>query len=305
MVREHWHFTAPPFDGSLDPASFYAGLPQEEALARLEWLVDERQRLGLVVAAEGCGKSHLCSMAARRLAGLGAEVALLSLGGLAQGDWLGMLLERLPLDRLSRAEPVRPWQKLENRLRENRLMERSTVLIFDDLDRAPEDAVEGVVRLAGAAESLYARTVVIATASLEGWVRLPAALRQRAALRIELPAWDEGDVAGFLNRAVFRAGGAAGLFSPEAAATLARFSGGVPRLAGQLAQWSLAAAAGDGLPHVDAGTVERAWRELAPLGGGQADRNTPQERPSGDAAGPEGPAETIHPQVRVVRRLWG
>ena len=146
MVRDHWKFTAPPFDGSLEPGNFYCGTPQEEALARLEWLVEERQRFGLVVAAEGCGKSHLGAMAARRIGGLGAEVVMLSLRGLTAGDWIEMLLERLPLDALSRGEAVRPWQKLENRLRENTLMERTTALLFDDVDHAPTDALDGIMR---------------------------------------------------------------------------------------------------------------------------------------------------------------
>ncbi|MFM8433784.1 MAG: hypothetical protein ACKOBP_00350, partial [Planctomycetia bacterium] len=114
MVRDYWRLTAAPFDGTLEPATFHVGVPQEEALARLEWLVDERQRFALVVGPEGCGKSHLAAMAIRRLGGLGAEAALLSLRGLAPGDWIEMLLERLPLDAASRAEPLRPWQKLEN-----------------------------------------------------------------------------------------------------------------------------------------------------------------------------------------------
>ena len=42
--------------------------------------------------------------------------------------------------------------------------------VLDDLDRAPPDAIEGVVRLASGVEALYSRTVVIATASPEGWV---------------------------------------------------------------------------------------------------------------------------------------
>lgn len=102
MVREHWHFTAPPFDGALEPATFYAGAPQIEALARLEWLLEQRQRFGLVVGAEGYGKSHLAAMAVRRLGGLGAEAVMLSLRGLAPGDWIALLLERLPLDPISR-----------------------------------------------------------------------------------------------------------------------------------------------------------------------------------------------------------
>jgi len=308
MVRDHWNFAAPPFDGSLEPGSFFCGAPQEEALARLEWLADERQRFGLVVGAEGCGKSHLAAMAARRLGGRGAEVALLSLRGLTPGDWIEMLLERLPLDAMSRSEPLRPWQKVENRLRENTLMERTTALLFDDIDRAPVDAIDGVMRLISAAEPRYARVVVIATSTPEGFAKLPSGIRQRAAVRIELNPWDEADVAAYLSRAVSRVGGSGEIFTADAAATLARFAGGVPRVVSQVAQLTLVAAAGDGLSQVDAATVERAWRELVP-----ASIPTAMTHDAANAAGlavvtddaeeqGEDPGE---PRVRVVRRLWG
>lgn len=293
MVRDHWRLTAAPFDGALEPAAFHAAAPQEEALARLEWLLEERQRFALVVGAEGCGKSHLAAVTARRLGGLGAETAILSLRGLAGGDWIEMLLERLPLDAASRAEPLRPWQKLENRLRENTLMERTTALVFDDIDRAPTDALDGVIRLIGSAEPRFNRVAVVATATPAGAAALPAGLRERAAVRVELVPWDESDVAGFLARALARAGGRADAFTPEAAATLARFSGGVPRTVARLAHLALAAAAGDGLEQVDAATVERAWRELEP-----------SAVPVAPSA-PDHDAPPANPQIRVVRRLWG
>jgi len=298
MVRDHWKLSAAPFDAALEPATFHAAGPQEEALARLEWLLAERQRFGLVTAAEGCGKSHLAAMTVRCLGGLGAETALLSLRGLAPGDWLELLLERLPLDPLSRAEPLRPWQKLENRLRENMLMERPTVLVFDDLDRAPADAVDGIARLLGAAEPRFARTVVVATATNDGLGRIPAAIRQRAAVRIELASWSEADVTDFLATSLARVGGSPGIFAEEAAATITRFAGGVPRTVCQLAQLALAAAAGDGLDRVDAATVERAWRELAADGAAGGETMVVDEpADADDAAGPH--------RVRVVRRLWG
>ncbi|MFM8379687.1 MAG: AAA family ATPase [Planctomycetia bacterium] len=297
MVRDYWRLTAAPFDGTLEPATFHVGVPQEEALARLEWLVDERQRFALVVGAEGCGKSHLAAMAVRRLGGFGAEAALLSLRGLAPGDWIEMLLERLPLDAASRAEPLRPWQKLENRLRENTLMERTTALVFDDLDHAPADAVDGIGRLVGAAEPRFARVAVVATATPAGAAALPASLRERAAVRVELGSWDARDVAAFLARALERVGGQADVFSPEAAATVARFAGGVPRTVCRLAHLALAAAAGDGLGQVDAATVERAWRELSPVAPATGIDVIREE---------DEPAEpAVAPRVRVVRRLWG
>jgi len=305
MSREHWKFTGAPFDGGLEPATFHCGGPQEEALARMEWLLEERQRFGLVMAAEGCGKSHLAAMAVRRLGGLGAETALLSLRGLAPGDWIEMLLERLPLDPQSRAEPLRPWQKLENRLRENTLMERPTLLVFDDIDEAAADALDGIARLVGAAEPRFARTVVLATATPTGLSRVPASIRQRAALRIELSPWSEDDVAAFLTQAISRVGGDPEIFPAEAAATLARFASGVPRTVSHLAQLALAAAAGDGLDRVDAATVERAWRELSMAAAGESWQTSVRDDDATDSADRSGDALPLQPRVRVVRRLWG
>jgi len=263
MVRDA-STSAAPFAGRLEPADFHAGPPQEEALARLEWLVAERQRCGIVTAAEGLGKSHLAVAAARRLGGLGCEVAVLSLAGLPDGEWVDLVLDRLALDAPSRAEPIRPWQKLENRLRENALMERPTVLVCDDVDLGPADAADGLARIAAAAEPRFAWSLVVVTTRPAGIDRVPEALRQRAAVRIELPAWTEEETAGFLAWELARHGRRDDLFTPEAAATLARFAAGVPRDVCRLARLAVAAATGDAAERIDAATVERVWRDLAP-----------------------------------------
>ena len=111
----------------------------------------------------------------------------------------------------------------------------------------------------------------------------------------------EDEVAGFLARSLRRVGGDEGIFTPEAATTLARFAGGVPRVVGRLAQLALVAAAGDGLDKVDAATVERAWRELVPAGGTVAETSLEITDDEGERDAPP-PA---NPHVRVVRRLWG
>lgn len=300
MVRDRLTAAAAAFDTTIDPACFHAGPPQDEALARLEWLLAERQRCGLVVAAPGLGKSHLAAMAARRLGGLGAEVAVLSLHGLSEGDWLELLLDRLPLDPASRAEAIRPWLKLENRLRENTLMGRPTVLVFDDVDRGPADALEGIARLAAAGEPRFGSAVVVATASPAGLSRVPDAIRQRAAVRIDLTPWTEADVAIFLTATLARAGLDGDAFSEAAVATIARFSGGVPRLVARLARLAALGAAGEGLDRVDAATVERAWRELVP------EELAAEGRPAADHRAEEAIAsQAPRPAVRAVRRLWG
>lgn len=290
MVRDRLLLAASAFDGELDPAAFHAAPSREEALARIEWLLEKRQRCGLVVADPGMGKSHLAAAAARRLGGLGAETAVLSLRGLPVGDWIDLLLARLPLDPTSRGEAVRPWLKLENRLRENTLMERPTVLVFDDLDRGPDDAIDGIARLAAAGEPRFASTVIVATTSPAGLPRVPDAIRLRAAVRIDLAAWCEDDVAAYVAAALGRVSADPGAFSEAAVATIARFAAGVPRTVCRLARLSATAAAGEGLERVDAATVERAWRELLPSDAAH----------EADAA-----TDAARPQVRAVRRLWG
>lgn len=297
MVRDQPPSAATPFGGGLEPATFHAGPAQQEALARLEWLVAERQRCGLVVAAPGMGKSHLLATAARRLAGLGAEVTVLSLRGMPEGEWIELLLERLPLHPLSRAEAIRPWQKLEHRLRENALMERTTALLFDDIDHGPTDAREGIARLVAAVEPKFSHTLVVATTTPAGLGRLPEAIPHRAAVRTELTAWTDRDTADYLAAELGRVGAGGLTFTPEAAATLARFAGGTPRVVVQLARLAHAAASGDGVARVDAAMVERVWRELAP--------STPGVAQAADDSGDVQPASPAMPHVRVVRRLWG
>jgi type II secretory pathway predicted ATPase ExeA len=293
MVRNHEHPEVSPFAGTAEPAAFHCGPAQEEALARLEWLVSERQRCGLVVAEPGMGKSHLAIAAARRLGGLGAEVIVLSLRGLPENEWLDLLIDRLPLDPASRAEAIRPWLKLENHLRQNTLMGRPTALVFDDLDQAPADAQAGIGRLVASAEARFATTVIVATARPDGLATVPEAVRQRAAVRIDLPPWTEEDVAAYLADSLVRAGRDAKHFTPAAAQTIQRFATGVPEAIRRLAHLALAAADTGGLDHVDAATVEHVWRELSPP---EIDAETLIE-PANDTA-------ESAPRVRVVRRLW-
>jgi len=292
MVRDPASSALHPFSGALEPANFFAGPAQEEALARLEWLVGERQRCGLIVAEAGHGKSHLAATAARRLGGLTAEVAVLSLAGLPDGEWLDLLLDRLPLDAASRSEAIRPWLKLENRLRENTLLDRPTVLLVDDIDRGPDDARDGVARLAAAAEPRFGTVVVIATARPEGLAAVPDTLRRRAAVRIDLPAWTEPEVAAYLAAGLERAGREAGVFPPAAIATIWRFAAGVPEVTRRLAHLAVAAADAEGLERVEAATIERVWRELSPLEALQA---ALASQPEPAAIG----------RFRAVRRLWG
>ncbi|HKD38008.1 MAG TPA: hypothetical protein VKB78_14445, partial [Pirellulales bacterium] len=73
--RMHWGLTETPFRGGIDPKFFYESPTHEEALARLRFLVEERQRLGMLMGESGTGKSMLLEVVARQLRRGGSQVA--------------------------------------------------------------------------------------------------------------------------------------------------------------------------------------------------------------------------------------
>ena len=73
MARKYWGLRESPFREALDWRRFYSSPMHEEALARLEFLVADRRRLGLLLGAPGCGKSLVLEVFARRLRREGAQ----------------------------------------------------------------------------------------------------------------------------------------------------------------------------------------------------------------------------------------
>ena len=120
------------------------------------------------------------------------------------------------------------------------------------------------------------------------------AVRQRAAVRIDLPGWNADEVATYLGRELARAGLPTDLFTTAAVPTIQRFAHGVPRDVRRLAHLALTVALGEELTAIDAATIEQVWRELAPAGV----LNPP-------AAGPEPADQRAAAQVQPVRRQWG
>jgi type II secretory pathway predicted ATPase ExeA len=222
---------------------------------------------------------------------------LLSLRGMPEGEWLQFLIERLPLDHASRCESITNWQKLENRLRENRLMERPTVILIDDIDQAPADTISGIERLVHSAEPRFSWTTVVGTATTSSLSNIPESLRKQAALRIVLEPWESDDVGAFLSASIQRVGGDPAIIPSATADTITRFAGGLPRLVSRLTHLSLAAAAGDGLRDLDPSTVERVWRELYPVD----EYSDPLTRTD---AGHSSRLEQPVGRVRAVRKLF-
>ena len=263
MYGSHFGLTQLPFGSRPNSAFFYISPTVEEALARLQFLVDQRRRLGLVLAGPGGGKSVLLNVLADQLRRSNRQVAQVNLLGLSAAEFVWQLAAQwgIPFDDDAPSRAM--WRAIGDRLVENRCQRLDTVILLDDADQALPEALQVVARLAQQDPSAEARLTMILAAQTGRAAALGSRLLELADLRIDLDPWEAIDTQSYVESALKSAGAVKAAFEPDAVQRLHELAHGIPRRVNQLADLALLAAAGKQLPQVDAETVAVASEELA------------------------------------------
>src|SRR3954447_25759537 len=81
LPLKHWGFDHWPFRSLPGLGQFYPTPGHNEALARIEHLVEGQRRVGVLLGQSGVGKSLLLKVAARELSRKGAALALVNASG--------------------------------------------------------------------------------------------------------------------------------------------------------------------------------------------------------------------------------
>jgi general secretion pathway protein A len=262
MQLDHWQLNESPFRSVLDPERFYPGSSHDEALARLEYLVDARRRLGVLLGESGVGKSLILQVAAERLARKDCVVATVDAVGLGTRELLWQLAANLGAAPRDTSDMVHLWRLVADRVAENRMQNIGTVLIVDDAGQTGPDVLTQIVRLARLDATPAARwTIVLAAEALQA-ARWSETLRELVDLRIDLEPWSEADTVGFVQTTLVEAGRFDPVFDDRGLAAIYDLTGGVPRRVVRLADLALVAGAAAEVDVIDAATVHTAFGEL-------------------------------------------
>lgn len=263
MQLDHWQLAESPFRTALDAHHFYPSAAHDEALARLEYLVDARRRLGVLLGEAGVGKSLTLCVAARRLARKGCAVAAIDAVGLGSRELLWQLAAGLGAAPRDDAEVVQLWRLIADHVAENRLQQTNTVLLVDDAGQAGPDVMMQLVRLARLDPTPAARWTIVLTAEPNQAARWNETLRELVDLRIDLGPWSETDTIGFAQSALVDAGRFEPVFDDDGLAAIHELTGGVPRRVIRLADFALLAGAAARLDTIDAAMVHAAASEMS------------------------------------------
>jgi type II secretory pathway predicted ATPase ExeA len=252
MFEEFFGLRAKPFGKTPDPSYLYESHQHKEALARLEYAVEEKE-LALLVGDIGSGKTTLSRALIDRVGELRPVILIIN-PRLTPTQLLRAVARGLEL------EPARFRNDLLDQIH-TRLFalyeeKREPVLMIDEAQLIPSKATFDEIRLLTnfqLDDQNLLSVVLIGQPELEGRLEREAyaPLRQRIGMRYSLGPLSLDETIEYIEHRIRVAGGARNPFSARAMQEIHRVSGGIPRLINTLATTSLLDAFGE-----DAETIE-------------------------------------------------
>lgn len=260
-VASHWQLTTDPFRPASRP--FLPLPPHAEAVARLEQTVEAGEKLGILDAEAGLGKSVVLAEVLRRLRNPSRRIALAA-APLDGASLYASLARALAGRSLLPAGRSQAWAALRDAVRLAARQRLAVVLAVDDahLLAGAEDRRD-LQRLAALADAERAPVTVLCVArpgeepgAAAGWT-----------LKVRLAALSRSETERYLRAKLECAGRRGPVFTPRAVTRLHALAGGNPRGLDRLAGLALAAAALQGHEVIPPELVEAVAPEcLAPVG---------------------------------------
>lgn len=262
----HWQLRERPFEATWDPRFFYASPEHEEALSRLQYLVEETtMNLGLLSGEIGCGKTITRAVFASRLDASRFRVVTLENSGFPFNDLLAAILRRLQPDGPATGSKFERCERLEALMKRLAADGRHLVLLLDEAQDMPAAGLHQLRWLTNfnGNGSAIVTLVLIGQPELRPLVAGDAAINQRISLRFHLRPLEREDVPGYLRHRLRAAGHASGeVFEEAASEAVFTATRGVPREVNRLAKLALEQAWLAEAPLVAAKSVEAVVRDL-------------------------------------------
>ena len=277
MYEEFWRLQGAPFPNTIDERRFFQSPAHEEALARLEYVVDSRQPLGVLTGPPGTGKSLLLRIVQKRIRRTCRETALIDVCGLDADELVYRLTAALHLPAGRTDLPAPLWQSLRDELLGRSVAQVRTVILLDHFDRSVGCCLGVLERLLALDEDRRCCTVLTAMRGLEP---VDAPVWTHANLRIEIGPLSRQETALYVSQSLRQAGAGRTIFEPDALEAVYRLTDGVPRAINRLCDLALLAAMCDRRTTIDAAVVEAVAEQFTPPTAALRERGANRNEPA-------------------------
>ena len=262
MFEDFFGFSTKPFGKTPDPAFLYESRQHKEALARLEYAVEEKE-LALLVGDVGSGKTTLSRALIDRI-GETRPVVLLINPRLTPTQFLRSIASGLGLTPAKFRNDL--LDQIHTKLYELYEEKREPVVLIDEAQLIPSKATFDEIRLLTnfqLDDQNLLSVILVGQPELNDRLQRHAyaALRQRIGMRYRIGPLSLDETIEYMEHRIATAGGGRNPFSRAAMEEIHATSGGIPRLINTLATTALLDAFGEDAENVDAPRIAAAARE--------------------------------------------
>lgn len=264
MYKEYFGFREKPFSKTPDPRFLFLGTGHEEALARLEFALEERE-IAVLTGDIGCGKTTLSRALMDRL-GDGYKFCFIVNPRLDAGEFLRTAARMLDVEKPAETKDGL-LEQINAALYEWYRQNVCPVLIIDEAQMIDDVEVFDEIRLLTnfqLDDRNLLSIVIMGQPELREMLALPRfePLRQRISLHYHLMPLTPEDTMEYLDFRLEAAGGTAGLFTPDAVQKIYELTGGVPRKINSMATNALLVAYGNDAALIDSLIIDEIKDEL-------------------------------------------
>jgi type II secretory pathway predicted ATPase ExeA len=264
MYKEFYGFRDKPFSKTPDPRFLYLSNGHREALARLQYVVEERE-LALLTGDIGCGKTTI-SRALMDSVGESYRFCFIFNPRLTALEFLRVVARSLlfedPPDRKDEL-----LKEITDALYRLHGEGGCPVLVIDEAQLIPDREIFDEIRLLTnfqLDDRNLLSVIIMGQPELRRILAAPVyePFRQRIAINYHLRPLDLEETLEYLDFRMAVAGGCPGLFTPDAVQRIYELSGGVPRRINVIATNALLEGFGRDAAMIDAALVESMTDEI-------------------------------------------
>lgn len=266
MYTEFWKLREQPFNNTPDPKYFYASEKHQEALSRLQYLVNDKKACGLLTGVYGCGKTLVMHSLKRATEAQGCKYSIVSNPRLDDTGILRFVLRGLTQQEIVPTNKADVLMQLQSNVEKIAHDGKHTVVVIDEAHAIVNEDIFEELRLLMnfQTETQHLLTLLlVGQPELGPRVEMNKQLNQRIAIRYHLDAFSLADTAKYIRHRMLVGGVADEVFSPEAVDSIQKQSGGIPRWINHFAHMSLLTAFSKGLHRITSEIVDEAAKSIS------------------------------------------
>ncbi len=264
MYKQYFGLREKPFGKTPDPRFLFLSAGHQEALARLEYAVEERE-IALLTGDVGCGKTTL-SRALMDRCGEAYRFVMIFNPRMGALEFLRSIAHGLEIDQPARSKEDL-LRQITGMLYDLYRQNICPVLVIDEAQTIAELAVFDEIRLLTnyqMDDHNLISVLIMGQPELRTILRYQPMepLRQRISLHFHLNPLSLEETMDYLDFRIVAAGGSGGLFTPDAVQAIHELSAGVPRRINTLATNALLVAYGNDAAVIDAAIIQEVRDEV-------------------------------------------